>query len=560
MKLNSMYLADGYKISHFQMYKDGTEVVYSNFTPRSNKHAPAGNNGKVLNFGQSYAVRYIVEHFNENFFSVPKEDVISDIKKNFSEYLGVEYDTAHIEELHDLGYLPLQIRSLTEGTESAIKIPILFLYNTDIRFAWVTNYIETILSNLLWQPITTATNVLLMKRIVKDAVDRTDKGAMIDFTLHDFSMRGLTGLDAAIGSGMAFAAVSKGSDSLPVIKGLQHYYGASDCQIYSVRASEHSQMTADGVEGEFDIFKELLTKFPDGILSLVSDSFNLWRVLTEYLPELKDLILSRNGKFVVRPDSGDPVDIICGTEDNVNNIYLTEDDVSDLDHTNYSRVSHKYGFEYLEDFWTAFNEGRIFCKKEGNVHKIKVSRVHDVHNDYNVGELISFGNSPASKGVIELLWDVFGGTVNEQGFKVLNPKIGMIYGEAINQNNIKEIYARLEAKGFAASNAFYGQGSFSVQFVTRDTWGMALKCIAQQRSGTLIEIFKDPITDDGIKKSAKGLTVVYKDENGEYYLKDQATLEEVNSDANELKVIFEDNIFYNQPIISEIRERINSIL
>lgn len=494
MKLNSMYLADGYKISHFQMYKDGTEVVYSNFTPRSNKHAPAGNNGKVLNFGQQYAVRYIVEHFRENFFSVPKEDVINDIKTNLSQYLGVEYDTTHIEALHDLGYLPLQIRSLTEGTESAIKIPILFLYNTDTRFAWVTNYIETILSNMLWQPITTATNVLLMKRIVTEAVLKTDKDALpaTDFMLHDFSMRGLTGLDAAIGSGMAFAAVSKGSDSLPAIKGLQHYYGASDSSVYSVMASEHSQMTAGGEEGEFDIYKDLLTKFPNGIISLVSDSFSLWRVLTDYLPRLKDLILSRNGKTVIRPDSGNPVDIICGKIRKM------------------SMKGHQYDAE---------------CK-----------------------------------GVIELLWDVFGGTINEQGYKVLNPSISMIYGEAINQNNIKEIFARLEAKGFAASNCFFGQGSFSVQFVTRDTWGMALKCIAQQRDGVLIEIFKDPITDDGVKKSAKGLTVVYKNADGEHYLKDQATLEEVNSKENELKVIFQDGIFYNQTTISEIRERINSIL
>jgi nicotinamide phosphoribosyltransferase len=215
-----MFLADGYKAGHYNMYQDGVEVVYSNFTPRANKYAPKGNNGKVLNFGHQYAIRFIVEHFNENFFSKPKEQIISEIKENFSAYLGVDYDTKHIEDLWDLGYLPLEIRSLDEGTESAIKIPVMFLYNTDERFAWVTNYIETILSNLLWQPITTATNVLIMKRIVKDAVLKTDKDnlGIIDFMLHDFSMRGLTGLDATIGSGMAFASDSKGSDSLPAIK------------------------------------------------------------------------------------------------------------------------------------------------------------------------------------------------------------------------------------------------------------------------------------------------------------------------------------------------------
>lgn len=505
-KINSLYLADGYKAGHYNMYQDGVEVVYSNFTPRSNKYAPKGNNGKVLNIGHQYAIKFIVEHFNDNFFNLSKQEVIDDIKTNFSAYLGTEYNTKHIEELHDLGYLPLEIRSLDEGTESAIKIPILFLYNTNKKFAWVTNYIETILSNILWQPITTGTNVLLMRRIVNEAVLKTDKDniATTNFMLHDFSMRGLTGLDAAIGSGLAFASVSMGSDSLPVIKAAQHYYGETSSPVFSVRASEHSQMTASGPEGEFDIYKNLLTKFPNGILSLVSDSFDLWRVLTDYLPKLKDLIISRDGKLVIRPDSGNPVDIICGT----------------------GGIPFDRFYRIVNDDGTSFRDVSI---NEG-------------------------------KGVIELLWDVFGGTINKQGFKLLDTHIGMIYGEAINQDNIQEIFSRLEAKGFAATNCFFGQGSFSMTYVTRDTWGMALKCIAQQKEGKLIEIFKDPITDSGMKKSAKGLTVVYKDENDEYYLKDQATLEEVNSENNMLKIRFKDGKFYNTVTLSEIRERISKII
>lgn len=136
----------------------------------------------------------------------------------------------------------------------------------------------------------------------------------------------------------------------------------------------------------------------------------------------------------------------------------------------------------------------------------------------------------------------------------------MIYGEAINQDNIKEIFSRLEAKGFAATNCFFGQGSYSMQYVTRDTWGMALKCIAQQKNGQLIEIFKDPVTDSGMKKSAKGLTVVYKNEEGDYFLKDQSTIEEVQSESNELKVRFKNGEFYNQTTLTEVRQRINNIL
>jgi nicotinamide phosphoribosyltransferase len=480
------------------MYKDDLEVVYSNLTPRSSKYAPKGNNGMVLNFGQQYAVRFIVEHFDNNFFNLKKEDIVEDLKSNLSQYLGVEYDTKHIEDLHDLGYLPLQIRSLTEGTESAIKVPVLFLYNTNEKFAWLTNYVETIISNMLWQPLTSATNVLLMRRIVNQAVEATDIGniGFTQFMLHDFSMRGLTGLDAAIGSGMAFMAVSKGSDNLPAIKAAQHYYDETGVISYSIRATEHSQMTAGGIEGEFQIFKDLIEKFPEGNMGLVSDSFDLWRVLTDYLPKLKVEIMSRKGTVVIRPDSGNPTDIICGNDNN-----------------------------------GSYRDKSGFIKSKNNINE--------------------------SKGVIELLWDTFGGTINEQGYKVLDPHIGMIYGEAINQDNIKDIFARLEAKGFAATNCVFGQGSYSVQYVTRDTWGMAIKCIAQQRSGKLVEIFKDPITDDGMKKSAKGLTVVYKNAEGAYYLKDQASLEEVNSDENELKVIFQDGVFFNKTTITEIRNRLN---
>ena len=568
MKINSMFLADGYKVGHYNMYQNGTEVVYSNFTPRSNKYAPKGNNGKILNFGHQYAIRFIVEHFNENFFNIKKEVVLKDIKENFSAYLGIEYDTKHVEELYDLGYLPLEIRTLDEGTESAIKIPVLFLYNTDIRFAWVTNYIETILSNLLWQPITTATNVLLMKRIVRDAVLRTDKDNLgtVDYMLHDFSMRGLTGLDATIGSGLAFASVSNGSDSLPVIKASQHYYDETSTPVFSVRASEHSQMTAGGIEGEFDIYKNLLTKFPNGILSLVSDSFDLWRVLTDYLPRLKDIIMSRDGKLVIRPDSGNPVDIICGEGQSYEDIskYFPEGEVLPKYFEDYLLEEVREETEHGECGVTEYTQtyrvnGNLY---EATIHNISWNRYDKQYYFIDMWEdakitVDKLEIQPKDKGVIEILWDVFGGTVNEQGYKVLNPHIGVIYGEAINQDNIKEIFSRLEDKGFAASNCFFGQGSYSMQMVTRDTWGMALKCIAQQRNGKLIEIHKNPATDDGIKKSAKGLTVVYKDEQGEYYLKEQASIEELLSEENQLKVRFKDGKYYNQVTLTQVRQRIN---
>ncbi|MFA9239454.1 MAG: nicotinate phosphoribosyltransferase [Candidatus Paceibacteria bacterium] len=501
--MNSLLMVDGYKVGHHLMYPDKIEKVYSNFTPRSNKYAPQGNNGMILNFGQQAIVRYIVDHFNENFFKNPKNEVINEIKKEMSMYLNLDYDTTHFEKLHDLGYLPLKIKSLEEGTESPIKVPILTLVNTHPEFAWLTNYLETIISNLLWQPITSATTALIYRRMATNWVNKTDKNnlILIDWMLHDFSMRGLTGLDAAIFSGMAHASVFLGSDSLPVIYGARKFYDEEGFVVGSVNASEHSIMSSGGVEGELEIYRRLIHKFPSGILSLVSDTYDLWRVITEYLPQLKDEILAREGKLVIRPDSGNPVDIICGVP-----MVSTSGDGVNWDDT------YKDGY------------------KKGSVQQ---------------------------KGVIELLWDIFGGTINDQGYKVLDPHIGMIYGESINTENYQQILARLERKGFAATNLFCGIGSYTYQMKTRDTWGIACKCTAQQVDGKLVAIFKDPITDSGLKKSAKGLLCVRKDFSG-YYLNDNCTWEQENE--GELKTIFEDGVFKNQTTLTKIRENIKKLL
>jgi len=493
--MNSLLLVDGYKIGHHNMYQDGIEKVYSNFTPRSNRYAPEGNNGKVLNFGQQAVIKYIVNHFNNNFFSKPKDEVINEIKTEFSLYLGIDYDTTHFEKLHDLGYLPIKVKSLPEGTESAIRIPILTIVNTHNDFAWVTNYLETIISNLLWQPITSATTALIYKKTALEWVNKTDSAntGLVDWMLHDFSMRGLTGLDAAIFSGMAHATVFKGSDTLPVIYGARKYYNETGFVVGSVAASEHSQMTAQGPEGEFDVYNRLIDKHPTGILYLVSDSFDLWNVITNYLPRLKDKIMTRDGKIVIRPDSGDPVVIICGWKD-----------------TGYTKIPD--GKEYTE---------------------------------------------AEHKGVIELLWDVFGGTINEQGYKVLDSHIGVIQGEAVNPETQVEIYKRLEAKGFATTNIFIGIGSYAYQYKTRDSWGIACKCTAQQVNGNLIPIFKDPVTDSGMKKSAKGLLAVHLDKNNEYILQDSCTWEKENTGC--LQTIYENGKFYNQTTLTEVRERISKL-
>ncbi len=251
-----------------------------------------------------------------------------------------------------------------------------------------------------------------------------------------------------------------------------------------------------------------MRKFPTGILSLVSDTWDLWRVITQYCVILKDEIMARDGKLVIRPDSGDPVDIVCG-------------------HKEFTVVDGKY---------------------------------YTLDNRFMADQLIADKDIPACKGVIELLWDIFGGTETSTGYKKLDSHIGAIYGDSITYDRAVKIFERLEAKGFASTNIVLGVGSYSLQYVTRDTHGFAQKAtyVEIEFNGVVegIEIFKDPITDNGIKKSAKGLMVVYRDEKGEFYLKDQATWDEVNSDANQLKVIFRDGVYFNQTTFTDIRARL----
>ena len=484
--MNGLLLTDGYKTGHHQQYPKGTEEVYSNWTPRSNKYAPKGCD-KVVSFGQQYVIKWLHDYFEDNFFSKNKVKVCTEIKEELSLYLDTDYDVTHYEKLHDLGYLPIKVKSLPEGVEVPIRVPMVTVVNTHKDFYWVTNFLETILSTMLWQPMTSATIAILYKRIFKKWALLTDSDniGFIDFQGHDFSMRGMGGLQSALSSGMGHASVFLGSDTLPVISGLRKYYNAKGFVVGSVNATEHSVMCAGTKNDEIGTFRELMKTYPTGILSVVSDTWDLWKVLTDYLPKLKDEVLSRNGKLVIRPDSGDPVDIICGEKREIN------------------------------------------------------------------------GVNPREKGVVELLWDIFGGTINKEGFKVLDQHIGAIYGDSITTERAEQICKRLHDKGFASTNVVLGIGSFTYQFNTRDTFGFAMKATSVVVNGERREVFKDPITDDGIKKSAKGLVKVVFTE-GEYVLVDQVSVEE--EQQGELKIIYKDGQFLNEVNLQGIRERINEVI
>jgi len=524
--MNPFLATDGYKTGHMPMYPDGTSLVYSNLTPRSLRHAPTGVK-QIMVFGTKMGMMQIDEMFTENFFNKPKAEVCDEIQREYSNYLNMDYDVSHIEALHDLGYLPIVVKSLPEGTLVNPGVPVLTIYNTLPEFFWLTNFLETLLSNLMWKPMTSATIALQYKRNLTKWARKTDKEnvGFVDFQGHDFSMRGMDSVEATISSGLGHATSFMGSDSLPVIAGARKYYGADGFVIGSVNATEHSVMCAGTKDDEIGTFRRLMNIFPEGILSIVSDTWDLWEVVKKggYVDQLKDEIMSRDGKVVIRPDSGNPVDIITGL--NTSETYLQE--------------------EEFEEGWPS---------------------------------------EPELKGVIELLWDIFGGTVNEQGYKVLDPHIGAIYGDSITIDRAEEICRRLELKGFATTNVVLGIGSFTYQFNTRDTFGFAMKATyveLMEKNNEVVpvainedegflgeapptykiigrEIFKDPVTDDGRKKSARGLLQVVKDSNGEYKLNDQVT--KFDEMRGELKVIYRDGKLLTTDTLTDIRARVNELV
>lgn len=523
--MNSLLLTDGYKVGHKFQYPEGTSLVYSTWTPRKSRNP---NITKVVHFGlQRFIIKWLIDHLNENFFSLPYKEAVGSYKEFMDEYLGKDsVDVEHIGRLHKLGYLPLQIKSLPEGTQVPMRVAAVTIVNTDPDFYWLTNYIETLMSCELWGPSTSATTAFEYKKILTKWAKKTGADLnFIPFQAHDFSMRGMFGVEAAILSGIGHITSFVGTDTIPAILEVTRYYPNSAPSLIgcSVPATEHAVMCAGGKEDEIDTFRRLITKvYPEGIVSVVSDTWDLWKVLTEYLPELKQEILARNGKLVIRPDSGDPVDIICGDAWRVQG--FTEG------------VLNKVG-----------ENGVVLNYTDNKYYKVKLNSNHEVYGEETTDV------TPTNKGVIELLWDTFGGTINEQGFKVLDPHIGAIYGDSITLERCDQICEKLAAKGFASSNIVFGVGSFTYTYTTRDQYGFAMKATYCEVNGTGFDIFKDPKTDDGTKKSAKGRVMVY-EENGELYMKDQCTEEEENSGL--LETVFLNGQLVKMQRFSDIRERL----
>jgi nicotinamide phosphoribosyltransferase len=591
-------LADFYKTGHPGMYPEGMSKLVANFTPRSAKYAPVLKelfDNKVVWYGLTgFMQEFLVDLFNREFFNAPNKDAaIKKYKRRMNNALGKgSVNTSKVAALHDLGYLPLEIRALPEGCRVNIKVPPVIFISTHDDFAWVVTYIETLFSCEMWKPSTVATIAFEFRKLATYFAKLT--GAPEDFIywqIHDFSMRGMSGVHDAARCGSGVLLSFFGTDTIPAIDYLEDFYGAdSDRELVggSIPATEHSVMTlrillvmkrlafgqihgdlstsyaskltgdervamiatlqaeldqiAMGGEvdhrtmtasqaaaiakrsrdlrklAEKEVIRQLIEEdFPEGMLSIVADSFDYWATITEVAPALKDKISARRpnelgmAKVVFRPDSGDPVKILTG---------------------------------YFDNELVCDNMGRPVLYGDG------MYRTVDNFTPVTVAEV---------KGSVQCLWDTFGGTTTEKGFNVLHERVGLIYGDSISLVRALEIFRRLACKGFASCNVVFGVGSYTYNMLSRDTFGWAMKAlyaeIEAQYGKDRIEIYKDPATDDGTKKSAKGLVRVEK-EGDDYVLYDQQTLEQF--EQGEYKTVFRNSVITVRPQLAEMRENLMS--
>jgi nicotinamide phosphoribosyltransferase len=490
MRINPLTAIDFYKTDHRRQYPNGTTEVYSNFTARSahlSKTIKENFDNKIVFFGLQYFIKdFLMNAWEEHFFKKPKNKVLAAYKRRMDLSLGKDaIDISHISALHDLGYLPLKIKTLPEGIRVPISVPVLTITNTHKDFFWLTNYIETVISSYLWKPITSATTAFEYKKLLKEYAYKTGSPEdFLKFQAHDFSFRGMSSIQDAAISGAGHLTSFCGTDTVPAIDLLEDYYDANaeeEILGCSVPATEHSVMCMGMKDGELATFKRLITElYPTGIVSIVSDTWDFWRVVTEYTVALKNEILQRDGKVVIRPDSGDPVKIVAGDPEAI----------------------------------------------EG---------------------------SPQYKGAIECLWDVFGGNKTEKGYKMLDSHIGLIYGDSITLERAQAILQGLEKKGFASANVVFGIGSYTYQYVTRDNFGFAMKATSGVVNGERRDIFKDPKTDSGSKRSAKGLLRVERIDDS-LKLFDQQTEEEEQQGM--LETVFLDGKLVKSVSLTEIRKRI----
>lgn len=558
MNDNMMLLCDFYKISHKCMYPDGLTKLYDTWTPRSGKFFPQSK--FVVWVGlQGFINTYLVNYFDKWFFSRPLEEVLEEYKLYIHNTFDENAHTEHIEALHKLGYLPIEIKALPEGTKVPYRVPCCTVTNTHPEFAWVANYLETLFSCNLWMPSTTATRAYIFRQIIEKYIKLTsDNVNWKRVGCGDFSFRGMASLEAAITSGAAFLTSFTKTSTIPSIKYLCDNYGADVTKedVGSWSASvEHSCTTSNfAVDGDEETFfvKMCTELYPNKPFSFVADSYDYWNFVNNIVRKHKDVILNHTGRINIRPDSGTPEDIICG----VAPMWKEHDSK-----------------EMFEMYYTASEMMRAIYADERDANGELVPIYLNIAGEKLIATWETNAKSdifhyrPATieeRGTLDILWEIFGGTINSKGYKVLNPHIGIVYGDAITVESCESICNHMMNLGYAVENVVFGAGSFSFQFNTRDTQGWAYKCTYAEVDGKPILVYKDPKTSDGMKKSQKGMVRVYRGEDGQLQFIDgivagQVVTDDLKpSDIDLMETVFLNGKMVKTYTLEEIRNRIHA--
>lgn len=426
LKRNFLLKTDSYKVTHWPDYPFGTKTIESYFESRKGASFPYTVFYGLQSILKRYMVGQVVYPGNIGDAELlAKEHFMDDTLFNAAGWKDIlnRYE----------GRLPLEIKAVPEGTPVPIDNVLMTVKNTDPKYPWLTNWCESLLTHV-WYPSTVATLSRSVKEDLKGWLDKTsDHPGGLPFMLHDFGYRGATCDDAAAVGGSAHLINFMGTDTLPAMEHAHDYYGASYQGLaYSVPATEHSIMTSEGEEGEANVVKRLLDNHPNGILSLVGDSYNIYSFVDKIIASHKDKIMTRKGKVVIRPDSVTPL------------------------------------------------------------HKTPAEQVVWILNS---------------------LARIFGSLVNNKGYVVVNPCVGVLWGDGIDRRGINDICAAVEEAGFSVESLVFGMGGGLLQKVNRDTQRFAFKCSARQdEEGVWHDIYKKPLDDSKASKRGR-LKLVKKDDN-----------------------------------------------
>lgn len=554
--LKALRAVDSYKLGHESMYPEGLDQVIANWTPRNDAYFPNPrcllgeddgirpnyfHDGKITFLGTQMYLHKLVVMWEDTFFSKPFDEVFESHNKFIAPFTGgrkASYKA--LKALHDYGRLPITILALDEGVRVRPGIPTMIVHNTIRGMGWLTNYLETMLSAEIWGPSTAATISGLFRTIsqVYGKITGTDPG-FLEFQNHDFSPRGMNGIEAGALSGPGHSVYSRGTDNLPAVDKIEQiYHGDETFVAGSVPASEHSVMTMGGRLGELDIIKSIVSiTYKEGIVSIVVDGFDYWRVISEYAKILVEEIRARLPdamgfkKVVFRPDSGNPVKILTGTV-----YYATPEQEADTSAGSLQRVMHA---------------ARQADYSEYNTHVYLHGKYYPIRGEEAPLDVAT----PAMKGSVQVLAEIFGSEVNAAGYNQLSSDVGLIYGDSITPERAIATFHRLMQRRWCTSAVVLGIGSFTYQYVTRDTLGHAAKATAAVLNNVLISMIKEPATDKS-KRSAEGLLQVVIDERGEYALKQNCT----TLYAGEMKPRLIDGYIAHDASWAEIVERATSNL